>query len=89
MGLRQCRSLELLGSPVVGNLDIIFSGWNPTLHITQHPFPVCISAVLIAILNHLLHKKHYFGQIRECTLGQRLVEDNPHLQPPLQPWENT
>ena len=56
--------------------------------ITQHPVPVHIPAALIAIPNRLLPEKHYFSQIHECTLGQRLVEDNSHLQPPLRPWED-
>jgi hypothetical protein len=51
--------------------------------ITQHPIPVCIPAALIAIPNHLLSEKHYFSQINECTLGQRLVESKSCLQPPL------
>jgi hypothetical protein len=56
--------------------------------ITQHPIPVRIPAVLIAIPNHLLPEQYYFDQIHECTLGQGLVAGSPHLQPPLQPWES-
>jgi hypothetical protein len=56
--------------------------------ITQQPIPISISAALIAIPNHLLFKKHHFSQIHECTLGQRLAEENSHLQLPLQPWED-
>ena len=58
------------------------------LTITRDPIPVCISAALIAIPNHLLPEKHHLNRLHECTLGQRLVPGLPHLQPPLRPWEN-
>ena len=74
-------------------------GWEPGYHIfwldshlftiTQHPIPVCTPPVLIAIPNHLLAEQYYINQIHRCTLGQRLVNGVTHLQPPLQPWENT
>ena len=56
--------------------------------ITQHPIPVRIRAALIAIPNCLLPEWHYFNQIHECTLGQRLVAGSPGLLPPLRPWES-
>ena len=57
--------------------------------ITWRPIPVRILDTLITIPNHLLPKEYHFSRIHECTLGQRLVHGIPHLQPPLQPWENT
>ena len=51
--------------------------------ITRHPIPVRIPASLIAIPNRLLPEQHYFNQIHECTLGQRLVAGSPGLLPPL------
>jgi hypothetical protein len=73
-------------------------GWEPGYHvywlkphlftITQHPIPVRIPAMLIAIPNDLLPERYHLNQIHECTLRQRLVAGSLHLQPSLWPWEN-